>query len=64
MTCDECRVRMCTNTLLTNLRCAHCRQIRLERIYDFAAQAFLMALGGMCGWLLARPGNGDGKTPR
>jgi hypothetical protein len=52
ITCDKCREQMCTDNLLSNLRCAECRQIKFEQSYEFALKASLFALGGMLGWLL------------
>jgi hypothetical protein len=54
MTCEECRRRMCTDDLLSNLRCAECRQINFEPFYRLIAKAALVAVSGIFGWLLAR----------
>lgn len=54
LTCRSCREHMCTDGLLSDLRCADCRQIRFERFCAVAVRAGLVALGGMIGWFLAR----------
>ena len=54
MTCEECRRRMCTDYLLNTLRCAECRQIKLERFHRLIVKAALVAVSGIFGWLLAR----------
>lgn len=54
MTCRECRRQMCTDELLSNLRCAECRQIKFERFYHLATKAAMFALSGIFGWMLAR----------
>ena len=53
MTCEECRRHMCTDHLLSKLRCAECRQIKIERFYRLAAEATLVAVFAIFGWLLA-----------
>jgi hypothetical protein len=50
---------MCTDDLLSNLRCADCRQIQFERFYRFAAKAALVALSGVFSWMLARTSDGE-----
>ncbi len=50
MNCDSCRARMCTDGLLSKVRCAECRQIKLAQLREFAAKASLLALGGFFVW--------------
>ena len=54
MTCETCREQMCTDSLLTKLRCAECRQIKFEQISKAVFHASLVVLGGIFGWLLTR----------
>ena len=54
MTCNSCRARMCTDGVLSKLRCAECRQIEFERFYDVAAKLSLIALGGVLAWYFLR----------
>ena len=54
MNCDSCRALMCTEASLSRLRCARCRQIKLDQFRHFALQALLMALGGLFAWFLFR----------
>ena len=42
MTCRECRAHMCTDELLSQLRCAECRQIKFEAFCDVAIKAGLI----------------------
>jgi hypothetical protein len=48
--CDICRARMCTDGLLSKLRCAECRQIKFAQFRAAAATASLIALGGFFVW--------------
>ena len=50
VTCDTCRARMCTDGLLSKLRCAECRQIKVDQFRDVAVKASLLALGGFFLW--------------
>jgi hypothetical protein len=52
--CDCCRARMCTDELLSNLRCAECRQIELDRLFELLLRTTLFALGSLFTWLLVR----------
>jgi hypothetical protein len=45
---------MCTDDLLSNLRCAECRQIEFDRFFEVLFQASLVALGSLFAWLLVR----------
>ena len=54
VTCDECRAQMCTDDLLSNLRCAECRQIKFEQFFDVGIKAVIFTLGSVCAWLLLR----------
>jgi hypothetical protein len=54
MSCYECRRRMCTENLLSELRCAECRQIRFERVCGIAVKAIVLAISGVFGWLIGR----------
>jgi hypothetical protein len=42
VTCRECRAGMCTDELLSKLRCAECRQIKFEVFCDVAIRAGLI----------------------
>ena len=42
MTCRECRAEMCTDGLLSQLRCAECRQIKFETFCNVALKAGLI----------------------
>lgn len=54
VTCDECRSQMCTDDLLSNLRCAECRQFKFEEFFDFGVKVALFTVSGACAWLLFR----------
>ena len=54
MTCNECRQRMCTDELLTRLRCADCRQGKFEPYYDLAFMMLLIAITEAFTWMLTR----------
>jgi hypothetical protein len=41
---------MCTDGLLSKLRCAECRQMKSDQFRDVAAKASLIALGGFFVW--------------
>jgi 3'-phosphoadenosine 5'-phosphosulfate (PAPS) 3'-phosphatase len=43
---------MCTDRLLSKLRCAECRQIKVAQFSDVAAKASLIALGSFFIWYL------------
>jgi hypothetical protein len=43
---------MCTDDLLSKLRCAECRQFEFDRLFEVALRASLLALGGLFAWLL------------
>ena len=43
---------MCTDGVLSQLRCAECRQIKSDQFRDLAAKASLIALGGFFVWYL------------
>jgi hypothetical protein len=45
---------MCTDDLLSNLRCAECRQIEFDRIFEVLLPTSLVALGSLLAWLLVR----------
>jgi hypothetical protein len=40
--CRQCRAGMCTDGLLSELRCAECRQIEFERFCSVALKAGLI----------------------
>lgn len=50
--CDRCRSQMCTDDLLSKLRCAECRQFEFDRLFEVALRASPLALGGLFAWLL------------
>jgi hypothetical protein len=52
--CDSCRAQMCTDELLSNLRCAECRQIEFDRLFEVVLRTSLIAIGNLFAWLLAR----------
>jgi len=52
--CDRCRAQMCTDELLSNLRCAECRQIEFDRFFEVVLRTSLIAIGSLFAWLLAR----------
>ena len=52
--CDRCRAQMCTDGLLSNLRCAECRQIEFDRFFEVLLRTSLIALGSLFAWLLVR----------
>jgi hypothetical protein len=52
--CDRCRALMCTDALLSNLRCAECRQIEFDRFFEVLLRTSLIALGSLFAWLLVR----------
>ena len=54
MNCYSCRPLMYTEGVLSKLRCARCRQIKLAQFWDLALPASLMALGGLFVWFLFR----------
>jgi hypothetical protein len=54
MTCNECRQRMCTDELLTRLRCADCRHAQFEQFYDVAFVTLLIAVTEALTWILWR----------
>jgi len=45
---------MCTDDLLSNLRCAECRQIKFEHFFDITIKATLFALGAVFAWMMIR----------
>ena len=45
---------MCTDGLLNKLRCAECRQIKLDKFLDASIKAALIILGGVVFWKLLR----------
>jgi hypothetical protein len=44
--CRECRAEMCTDGLLSKLRCADCRQIKLEHVCHVLLKAGLICSVG------------------
>lgn len=52
LTCDICRARMCTEGVLSKLRCAECRQIKSDQFREVAAKSSLIALGSFFLWYL------------
>src|ERR1700726_4478599 len=52
--CDRCRAQMCTEGLLSNLRCAECRQIEFDRFFEVLLRTSLIAIASLFAWLLAR----------
>jgi hypothetical protein len=54
LNCRSCRDQMCTDGLLSELRCAHCRQIRFECFCAVAVRTSLIAIGAVIGWFFAR----------
>ena len=47
MNCRACRAAMCTDGLLSELRCAECRQIEFERFCSVALKAGLILSIGL-----------------
>jgi hypothetical protein len=45
---------MCTEGLLSKLRCAECCHIKFQHFFDWTFRVSLVALGAISGWLLAR----------
>ena len=45
---------MCTDELLTRLRCADCRQGKFEPYYDLAFMMLLIAITEAFTWMLTR----------
>jgi hypothetical protein len=41
---------MCTDGVLSKLRCAECRQIKFAQLREIAEKASLIALGGFFAW--------------
>ena len=41
---------MCTDGVLSKLRCAECRQIKFAQLREIAEKASLIALGSFLGW--------------
>jgi hypothetical protein len=52
MNCHACRAKMCTEGLLSKLRCAECRQIRLDQFCDATLKVALFTLSGVFAWFL------------
>jgi hypothetical protein len=52
MNCRACRAEMCTEGLLSKLRCAECRQIRFEQFRDATLKAGVITLSGVFVWFL------------
>lgn len=50
--CSRCRAQMCTDDLLSKLRCAECRQVEFDRIFELCVRTSLLALGVTFVWLL------------
>jgi len=48
--CDICRARMCTDGVLSKLRCAECRQIKFAQLREITEKASLIALAGFFAW--------------
>jgi hypothetical protein len=62
--CRECRGEMCTDGLLSKLRCADCRQIEFERLCKVALKAgLLLSVGGLVVSLLTRRADLAEQTP-
>ncbi len=55
MNCRECRAEMCTDELLSKLRCAECRQINLEHVCNVLLKAgLILSVGCLVVSLIAR----------
>jgi len=52
--CETCRARMCTDGLLSKVRCAECRQIKFAQFREIVEKASLIALGGFLAWSIFR----------
>jgi hypothetical protein len=52
--CEICRARMCTDGLLSKVRCAECRQIKFAQFREIAEKASLIVLGGFLAWYIFR----------
>jgi hypothetical protein len=50
MNCHACRAEMCTEGLLSKLRCAECRQIRLDQFCDATLKVALIILSSVLVW--------------
>ena len=58
MTCRECRAKMCTDGLLSRLRCAECRQIKFEAFCDVVIKAgLILSIGCLVVNLITRNSN-------
>ena len=52
--CESCRAQMATDALLNKLRCADCRQIKFDQLFDAGVKAAFFTLGGIFAWLVLR----------
>jgi len=52
--CDSCRAQMSTETLLSKLRCAECRQISHDHFIDVGINTALIAMAGVLAWICWR----------
>jgi hypothetical protein len=52
MNCHACRAEMCTERLLSQARCAECRQIRFEQLCDATLKIALITLSSVLLWVL------------
>ena len=58
MTCRDCRAQMGTDGLLSQLRCAGCRQIKVEAFCDVAIKAgLILSVGCLVVNLITRYSN-------
>jgi hypothetical protein len=44
--CDLCRAAMCTDGLLSKLRCAECQEIKFEQLWNAVVKGALFATAG------------------
>ena len=65
VSCHECRAEMCTDGLLSQLRCAECRQIKFEAFCDLAIKAgLILSVGCLVVNLITRYSNPASPSQR
>ena len=64
VTCRECRAAMCTDELLSKLRCAECRQIKLEYVCHVLLKAgLILSVGCLVMSLIGHADRLDDSSP-
>jgi len=62
--CRECRAEMCTDGLLSKLRCAECRQIEFERFSNVVFKAgLILSVGYLVLNLLTARSDAPAESP-